>query len=71
MSSSVGRKVKAAAAYRGIQLSKVAELMGMSASNFTTRLRTGKFTFEELDAIARILGAEFTGNFTFPNGPEI
>ena len=67
----VGKKVKAAAVLAGVPLNEVAEALGMSASNFTTRLRTGKFEFDELDRIAKALGVRFAGSFIFPDGTEI
>lgn len=45
--------------------------MGMSQQNFSKRLRVGKFTKEEYEQMAELLGAEFVFRFEFPNGVRI
>lgn len=42
--------------------------MGMSASTFTQRLNTGKFSTEELGEIAKIIGCEYVCFFRFDDG---
>lgn len=50
--------VEMAVAYKGTTKSSVAEKLGMSRQLFNQRLNTGKFTLEELNAIAKALDAD-------------
>ena len=43
----------------------------MSQQNFSKRLTVGKFTKEEYQKMAKILGAEFIFRFKFPDGTII
>ena len=43
----------------------------MSQPNFSSRLKVGKFTPEEYEEMARILGADFVFRFEFQNGTRI
>ena len=45
--------------------------MGMSQSSISKRLATGKFTKEEYEKMANILGANFIFRFDFPDGTRI
>ena len=45
--------------------------MGMSQQNFSKRLKVGKFSKDEYDKMAQILGAKFVFRFEFPNGTSI
>lgn len=45
--------------------------MGMSQQNFSKRLMVGKFTKEEYERMAEILGAKFIFRFEFPDGTRI
>ena len=45
--------------------------MGMSQQNFSKRLKVGKFTQEELEKMADILGCKYISCFEFPNGSRI
>lgn len=45
--------------------------MGMSQQNFSKRLQVGKFSKEEYEKMAEILGAKFVFRFEFPNGTRI
>ena len=42
--------------------------MGMSQTSISKRVKTGKFTQEELEIMASILGAEWKSGFYFPDG---
>ncbi len=64
-------KVKLAEAYAKISEAELARRMGTTSQAFGQRLRTGKFSSEDLDKIARGLGAEFFCGFRFPDGTEI
>lgn len=50
---------------------EIAEKMNVTPSAFGQRLKTGKFTKEELQRIAAILDAEYISFFKFKDGKEI
>jgi len=45
--------------------------MGMSQASISKRVKTGKFTQEELEQMASILGAEYKAGFYFPDGNKV
>lgn len=65
------QRVKAACELAGMSLTELAEKLGMSQQNFSKRLKVGKFTQEELEEIAKALGANYISVFEFPNGTRI
>lgn len=66
------QRIKAATAYKGLSQAKLAEAIGMTASNFNQKLKRDTFTDEELQQIAAALGAEFQPcAFVFPDGMKI
>ena len=54
-----------------MSLTELAEKLGMSQQNLSKRLKVGKFTQEELEDIAKALGAKYISGFEFPNGSRI
>ena len=61
-----------AIAYNGNVTKKdIADRFGITPSAFGQRLRTGKFTQEELQVIAGVLDAEYISVFKFRDGKEI
>ena len=65
------QRVKASCELAGMSLTELAEKLGMSQQNFSKRLKVGKFTQEELDKRAKVLGAKYISVFEFPNGTRI
>ena len=65
------QRVKASCELAGMSLTELAEKLGMSQQNFSKRLKVGKFTQEELEEIAKVLGANYISVFEFPNGTRI
>lgn len=65
------KKIKMAETYIGITESELARRLGTSASALNQRMKTGKFTSEELDSIAEALGARFVCYLEFPDGTRI
>lgn len=55
----------------GMTQTEFAKRMGMSQQTFQSRLKVGKFTQEELEQMAAIMGAEYHSIFTFPDGTII
>lgn len=69
---SMEQKIKTAAAYKGISQAKLADLVGMTASNFNQKLKRATFTEEELQAIANALEASYIPFcFEFPDGMKV
>lgn len=65
------QRVKASCELAGMSLTELAEKLGMSQQNFSKRLKVGKFTQDELEEIAKALGAKYITSFEFPNGTRI
>lgn len=66
------QKIKTAIVYSGMSQAKLAEKIGMTASNFNQKLKRDTFTDEELEIIAIALGAKFEPcSFIFPDGMKI
>ncbi len=65
------QKIKMALAYKGMKESELARLLGTTPQAFNQRLKTDKFTVEELTKIASILGGIYEFNFIFPDGIKI
>ena len=64
-------KIKMALAYKRMSESQLAREVGSSPQAFNQRMKTDKFTAEELDKIAEALGAKYTATFEFPDGTKI
>lgn len=58
-------------AYAGISKSELARRLGWSPQLLNNRVKTGKFTVEEWEEIAKALGAELRLGFVFPDGKEV
>ena len=68
---SIRKKIKTAEAYADISEATLAKKIGMSPQSFSNRLKTGKYTKEELEQIAEALGAKYICYFEFPDGMKI
>lgn len=61
-----------ALAYSGsITKKDIADKLWVTPSAFGQRLKTGKFTQQELETIAAILGCKYFSGFEFPDGLTI
>ena len=67
----IQQKIKMALAYKGMSEAELSRQIGTSPSAFNQRMKTGKFTGEELKKIAEVLGAEYYCGFRFEDGTEI
>ena len=65
------KKIKAVLAYAGKSEAWLARELKTTPSAFNQRMRTGKFTYDELKSIAELLGADFKAEFEFPDGTKI
>ena len=61
--------IKAALGYAGMSQADLARALGLSRSNLNGRLLRGSLSEEELEQIAKVLGADFfPAQFVFPDG---
>ncbi|MDE7360028.1 MAG: helix-turn-helix transcriptional regulator [Lachnospiraceae bacterium] len=65
------QKIKMALAYKGMSESKLAKSLGKTPQAFNQRMKTDKFSMEELSKIAKIMGASYISEFSFPDGTKI
>lgn len=65
------QKIESAYTMAGMTQTEFAKRMGMSQQTFSSRLKVGKFTQEELEKMASIVGAEWKSGFYFHNGNRI
>ena len=65
------QKIETACKIAGITVTELGARMGMSQQNISKRLKTGKFTKDELEQMASIMGAKFILRFEFPDGTKI
>lgn len=66
----IQEQIKTAAIHANVSITELAKRFGISQPGFTQRMKTGKFTKEELEKIANILGCEYFSCFRFPDGKE-
>ena len=64
-------KIRAACGARRISEAELSRRLGTTPSAFNQRMKTGKFSSEELRAIAEAFGAEFVCYFEFPDGTRL
>ena len=62
------QKINLSLMFAGMTKAELAEKIGIGAPNLTRRIKTGKFTQEELERIAKAMGAEYRSGFYFPDG---
>lgn len=67
----ISTKIKLAAKYAGISEAELARRFGVTPQNLNNRLKVDRFTTEDLQALARLLGGEFEFTIVFPDGTKI
>ena len=67
----IQQQIKEACDVAGITVTELGKQMGMSQQSISNRVKTGKFTKEEYQRMAQIMGAKFTFQFEFPDGTII
>lgn len=67
----LNQKIKMALGYKRMSEAELARQIKTSPSALNQRLKTGKFTTEELERIAAALGASYFFGFEFPDGTKI
>ena len=55
----ISQKIKMALAYKGMSEAELARAVGSSPSAFNQRMKTGKFSSEDMEKIADALGATY------------
>ncbi|MBQ4447444.1 MAG: helix-turn-helix transcriptional regulator [Clostridia bacterium] len=69
--ATIPMKIKLACKYAGISESELARRIGSSSQSISKRLKTGRFTSEELCKIAAAIGCTFSFSFDFEDGTKI
>ena len=67
----IQQKIKMALAYKGISEADLARAIGTSPSAFNQRMKTGKFSSEDMEKIAAAMEAEYFFGFQFKDGTKI
>ena len=65
------QKIKMALVYKGMKESELARALNTSPSAFNQRMKTGKFTSDEMEKIAEAIGAKYFFGFEFEDGTKI
>ena len=64
-------KIRLAETYARISEAELARRIGTSSQNLGQRLKVGRFTSDELEALAASMGAVYEYAFVFPDGTRI
>lgn len=67
----ISKKIKMALAYLGISEAELARRVGKSPQSFSQRMKTGKWSDDDLKDISAALGCEIVVEFRFPDGTTI
>lgn len=62
------QKIKVACDHAEISLTELGARMGMSQASISKRIKTGKFTQEELEEMAKHIGCVYRSSFEFSDG---
>lgn len=62
------KKIELACTYAGKSQASLARALGVTPQTFNKRLRTCKFSVEELQTMAEFLGATYNYSFDFTDG---
>lgn len=65
------QKIKMALAYKGMSESELARRMGSTPQAFNQRMKTDKFTGEEMEKIGKILDGQWVAEFVFSDGTKV
>ena len=67
----IPQKIKMALACKGMAESELARAIGTSPQAFNQRMKTGKFSTEDMEKIAAAMEAEYFFGFQFKDGTKI
>lgn len=65
------QKIIVACEYAGITVTELARRLGVTQSSFSNRMKTGKFSQEELQSIAHAIGCMYFSGFEFDDGNRV
>ena len=68
---SIQQKIEMACTVVGISKTELGKRLGMTQSAFSQRLKTGKFSDEDFEKMAKALGAEYFSGFKFSDGTMV
>lgn len=68
---SIGIQIKNALRYAEMTITDLGKKMGITQQAISKRLKTGKFTQDELKSIASMMGCEYVSEFIFEDGTKI
>ena len=71
MNMTISQKIKMALAYKGMSEADLARAVGTSPKAFNQRMKTGKFSTDEMNKIAEALEADYYFGFEFKDGTKI
>lgn len=64
-------KIKLAETYANVSEAEVARRLNTTSQNLGQKVKRGRFTADDMQKIAKAIGAEFVYSFRFPDGTEI
>lgn len=67
----VNQKIRTVCLLQGVTITELAKKLGVSQPTLTNRLKTGKFSIEDYERIAKALDVEFHLHFDLPDGTKI
>ena len=67
----VSRKIRMALAYKNMREAELARALGIFPQSLNRKMKSGKFTVQELEKIAEVLDAKYISEFQFPDGTKI
>ncbi len=67
----IPQKIKMALAYKGMSEAELSRAIGTSPSAFNQRMKTGKFSSEDMEKIAEAIGAKYFFGFEFEDGTRV
>lgn len=67
----IQQKIESACIVSGITKTELAKRLGMTQSGFSQRLKTGKFSDSDFNAIADALGCKYFSGFQYTDGTRI
>lgn len=71
MKVNISTKIKLAAKYAGISEAELARRFGVTPQNLNNRFKVDRFTTEDLEKLAELLGGEFYYGISFKDGTKI
>lgn len=65
------QKIRMALAYKNMKEAELARALGTFPQSLNRKMKSDKFTVQELERIAEALGATYVSEFQFPDGTKI